>query len=91
LKQIEIDHSRQRGFVFESEIAILSAWHGFPCVSVPIDSLYLHDGRPSHFEPVADITKIVLMVAWKIISKGLNIPGLWRVLLNKPIPVASYP
>lgn len=67
------------GFVFESEILIDAVRRGFDCVAVPIDTVYHAAARPSHFRPVADITRIVLMVAGKLLVRGLYLPGLWRV------------
>ncbi len=74
---------RRYGFVFESEVLIIGIRRGFPSVSVPITSVYRHGARPSHFRPVADITLIVRMVAWKLITRGLFLPGLWRALVTR--------
>ncbi len=74
---------RRYGFVFESEVLIIGIRRGFPSVSVPITSVYRHGARPSHFRPVADITLIVRMVAWKLITRGLFLPGLWRALATR--------
>ena len=74
---------RRYGFVFESEVLILGIRRGFPSVSVPIASVYRHGARPSHFRPVADITLIVQMVAWKLITRGLFLHGLWRALRTR--------
>jgi hypothetical protein len=43
----------------------------------------------SHFRPVVDIAKIVVMVAWRLLKKGLYPQGLWRSL--KPAPVLAAP
>lgn len=83
LRTVKVPHTRERSFVFESEMAIESARHGFPCVAMPIESLYLPDGRPSHLRPAVDITRIVLMVAWKLISRGMYLQGLLKLLLNR--------
>ncbi len=74
---------RRYGFVFESEVLIIGIRRGFPSISVPITSVYRHGARPSHFRPVADITLIVRMVAWKLITRGLFLPGLWRALATR--------
>lgn len=71
------------GFVFESEILIELARRGFRFATVPIASCYPEDARPSHFRPVRDIVRIVRMVAWKLISRGLYLPGLARALLAR--------
>ena len=59
------------GFAFESEALIEGARLGFRTVAVDIPTIYgdaLH--RPSHFRPVVDITRIVLMVAGKLLRRG---------------------
>lgn len=89
IRAVDIPRTRYRSFVFESEMAIEAARHGYPCVPVAIKSVYLHGGRSSHFRPVADITRIVLMVAWKILQKGLYPLGLWRALFGKRLQAGS--
>lgn len=79
----KLNVSRKHGFVFESEIIILSVRLGYPCKTVAIDSVYMENARASHFKPVADITKIVLMVAWKLFSRGMYLNGLWRVMRSQ--------
>ncbi len=71
------------GFVFESEILIELARRGFRFTTVPIASCYPEDARPSHFRPVRDIARIVRMVAWKLISRGLYPQGLVRAVLKR--------
>lgn len=73
----------RHGFVFESEILIEAARHGYGVVSVPISSIYRHGARPSHFRPVADISLIVCMVAWKLLKWGFYPLGLWRALASR--------
>jgi glycosyltransferase involved in cell wall biosynthesis len=68
-----------RGFVFESELLIMAGRQDVQIVPVAIPALYGNAARQSHFKPVRDITKIVLMVAWKLISRGMYPVGLWRV------------
>lgn len=79
LDAVQVPHGKKRGFVFESEILIEAVRNGYACKSVPIKSLYISGARASHFRPVTDITRIVLMVAWKLLKKGLYLQGLWRV------------
>lgn len=65
------------GFVFESEVLIDAAAAGYRCVCVPIPALYDgHNRRPSHFRPVRDIAAIVVMVAGKLLSRGMYPRGL---------------
>lgn len=78
---IDLPHGPERGFVFESEILIEAARSGARSVSAPIPALY--DGvllRGSHFQPVRDVLRIIRMVAWRLISRGLYPQGLWRVI-----------
>jgi glycosyltransferase involved in cell wall biosynthesis len=69
---------RGRGFTFESEILIESAWRGHPTVAVTIPGRYPPTARPSHFRPVIDIAKIVVMVAGRLLRQGMAPMGLWR-------------
>jgi len=71
------------GFVFESEILIEAGRNGFNVVSIPINAIYDNDARPSHFRPVIDIVKITLMVAGKLLRRGLYLGGLYRSLARK--------
>jgi len=81
------DKVRGDRFTFESEILIEAADHGFLTLSVAIPARYPRSARPSHFRPVVDIAKIVLMVARRLLKKGLHPVGLWRSL--HPAPVLS--
>lgn len=57
-----------RGFAFESEILIEAGRLGVPTVGVPIPAIYgAALRRPSHFRPVADIARIVGVVALKLL------------------------
>ena len=78
---------RVRGnrFTFESEIIIEAAHQGHPTLAVAIPGHYPANARRSHFRPVVDIAKIVLMVATRLLKKGMYPQGLWRSL--RPAPV----
>lgn len=78
--QVQIEHSRKQGFVYESEFLIEAAHQGFTFCTVPIASHYPRKARASHFRPVVDITRIVLMVAGRLIRSGLNPGGLVRII-----------
>lgn len=80
LRDIQLPVGRERGFVFESEILIEAGRRGFPIVSLPTETRYPEDRRPSHFRPVADIARIVRMVAWKLLTRGMYPQGLIRSL-----------
>ena len=71
---------RAAGFVFESEILIEAARRGAPIVAVPVEAIYEPRGRRSHFRPALDFARIGRMVAWKIVSRGFDLPGLVRSL-----------
>lgn len=77
LKTDVLNISTKHGFVFESEIIIEAVRKGFSCHTIAIDSVYHTEARASHFKPVADITKIVLMISWKLFSRGMYPQGLW--------------
>jgi glycosyltransferase involved in cell wall biosynthesis len=76
--------SRRKGFVFESEILIDAGRRGSRVRTVPIEAIYAEGARPSHFRPVYDITQITLMVAGKLLSRGMCLPGLFRALTEAP-------
>ncbi len=80
VNQVLIDHSLKHGFVFESEFLIEAARQGFGFQTVPISSHYPRQARASHFRPVVDITRIVLMVAGRLIRSGFNPVGLARII-----------
>ena len=67
-------------FTFESEILIEAARRGHRTQAVAIAGLYPVHARASHFRPVIDIAKIVLMVAGRLLMSGMNPVGLWRSL-----------
>lgn len=73
---------RVRGsrFTFESEILIEAARRGHTTLAVAIPGRYPANARPSHFRPVVDIAKIVLMVARNLLRSGMAPLGLWRSL-----------
>lgn len=78
------------GFVFESEILIAAGERGVRSVAVAIPGIYPKVARASHFRPVADIARIVMMVAGRLLRKGMNPRGLWRSL-NLPIAIEIGP
>ena len=82
-RELAVPHDRARSFVFESEILIEAAHRGHRCVMVPIAALYPRAARASHFRPVLDIVRITRMVAWKLLSRGLYLQGLYRAFFQK--------
>lgn len=76
---------RGDGFTFESEILIEAAAQGHTTQAVAIAGRYPQHARPSHFRPVADIARIVLMVAGRLLRHGMRPLGLWRSLQPAPV------
>ncbi|MDE2582186.1 MAG: glycosyltransferase family 2 protein [Rhodospirillales bacterium] len=71
-------------FAFESEALIEAGRGGFGFVAVPIPAIYSPALRPSHFRPVADIARIVRMVAGRLLARGMDPVGLWQSLRRPP-------
>jgi len=84
IRSVTLSCTRERSFVFESEILIEGARMGFYAMPVRVSAVYRCNARPSHFRPVTDILRITRMVAWKLITKGLYPTGLWRSLTMRP-------
>jgi glycosyltransferase involved in cell wall biosynthesis len=80
LAQLDIDCGTRRDFVFESEALIEASWLGYGIVAVPIDTVYQHGARASHYRAARDTSCIVKMVAGRLLSRWLFLPGLWRSL-----------
>jgi glycosyltransferase involved in cell wall biosynthesis len=76
-------------FTFESEILIEAAEQGHLTLAVAIPGRYPGNARRSHFRPAIDIAKIVVMVASRLLTKGMYPRGLWRSL--RPAPVLPMP
>jgi glycosyltransferase involved in cell wall biosynthesis len=89
LKQLWLRHDIGAAFTLESEILIDAARLGYTCVCVPILAIYNPAGRRSHFRPVRDIARIVRMVAYRLLTTAMNLPGLWRCLRQSPCVVDS--
>jgi glycosyltransferase involved in cell wall biosynthesis len=71
---------RGHRFTFESEILIEAARHGHKTLAVAIPGRYPANARASHFRPVFDIAKIVVMVGGRLLRRGMAPLGLWRSL-----------
>ena len=72
------------GFAFESELLIAAGRVGVPTVAVPIPAIYGTAPRASHFRPVADIVRIVLLVGGRLLCRGMYPIGLWRAITVRP-------
>ena len=88
LRELAIPHGRARSFVFESEVVIEAARHGYRCRNVTVSVTPRGGSRPSHFSPLRDIARITRMVAWKLLSRGLFLQGLYRSLQPAENPCA---
>ena len=88
--QLKRQAAAWNGFVFESEVLIAAAAEGVRSVAVSIPGIYPRQARASHFRPVYDISRIVLMVAGRLLRRGMYPSGLWRSL-NLPMAIESAP
>jgi len=80
LRHVKVAHGRGARFAFESEILIEAGRAGVRSVAVPIAALYPPDRRDSHYRSVVDTARIVRMIAWKLLTRGLDLPALLRSL-----------
>jgi len=85
LQMVTISHGPERSFVYESEILIEAARNGYEIRSAPVSVTRRPGPSPSHFRPVLDIARIVRMVAWKLLSRGMYPQGLWIWLTSSQI------
>ena len=90
LKNININTSKTKSFVFESEILIKAANMGVYSRPVRIPAIYSKAARPSHFHGTRDITYITLMVASELLKRGMNLPGLYKAWIKPYIPIPRY-
>lgn len=86
LEQLALRGGRRNGFVFESEVLIEAARIGCYARSISIDTIYGRSPRGSHYRAASDTMRIVLMVAGKLIQRGLHPLGLLRSLGLLPHP-----
>lgn len=77
---------RDPGFVFESEVLIEAGRRGVRITDVPVSAVYPERARRSYFRPVLDFARIARMIAWKLVSRGLYLPGLIRSLRRSDSP-----
>jgi len=67
-------------FAFESEILIEAARRRVVTLAVAIPSCYPTQARASHFRPVRDILEITVMVAGRLLRRGMAPRDLWNSL-----------
>jgi glycosyltransferase involved in cell wall biosynthesis len=91
LSTVRIKSDQARSFVFESEILIEAARRGVFFGNVPISVGPRLGPSPSHFRPVVDILRIIRMVAWKLLSRGMYLRGLWMRLTSSEMRYTAPP
>jgi glycosyltransferase involved in cell wall biosynthesis len=79
LKTIKVNPEAR--FAFESEILIEAGRAGVRTAAVPIAALYPPEARASHYRAAVDTARIVRMIAWKLLARGLDLPALVRSLV----------
>lgn len=72
-------HSKS-SFVFESEILIEAGRAGIFSKTLPISAIYLPNSRRSHFHPAWDFLRIARMITWKLLQRGMDPIGCYRML-----------
>jgi glycosyltransferase involved in cell wall biosynthesis len=80
LRRVEVFHGANARFAFESEILIEAGRDGVCSAAVPIAALYPSTARRSYYRSVVDTARIVRMIAWKLVSRGLYLRGLLHSL-----------
>ncbi len=79
---LSLRHDKTRGFVFESEVLIEAARRGYRSLPVAIPAVYRPGARPSHYRH-SDSWHIGRMLAWRLLSRGLYLPGLYRAFFKR--------
>jgi glycosyltransferase involved in cell wall biosynthesis len=80
LRNVHVAHGPGARFAFESEILIEAGRAGVRSAAVPIAALYPPNARASHYRSAVDTARIVRMIAWKLVSRGFDLPALVRSL-----------
>nr|UXE46157.1 undecaprenyl-phosphate 4-deoxy-4-formamido-L-arabinose transferase [uncultured bacterium] len=83
LWEVPAPKGRASCFAYESQVLIDAAWRGHHSVPVVVDSVYHVAARPSHYRPALDTTRIVMMIAWRLIQRGGYPVGLWRLMRDR--------
>lgn len=87
LRQATGPERGRRGFVFESALLMQAGrQRRYPKVVV-IETIYHAQGRPSHYRPWRDTLRIVDLVAWSLLRRGMYPLGLLRSLRLLPLPM----
>lgn len=69
---------RSPGFGWETEALIELALAGTPIREVAVPAIYNHAGSPSHYRPTRDSAIITLLVARRLLARGLDPAGFIR-------------
>ena len=77
LRRVQLSQAR---FAFESEILIEAGRAGVRTMAVAIPAIYPPHARASHYRSAVDTARIVRMIAWKLLTRGLDLPALVRSL-----------
>jgi glycosyltransferase involved in cell wall biosynthesis len=80
LRKVDVFHGPNARFAFESEILIEAGRAGVRTTAVAIPALYPPNARASHYRSAVDTARIVRMIAWKLLTRGLDLPALVRSL-----------
>ncbi len=83
LERVNVPHTLDRSFVFESEVLIAAAWQGIKSEPIAIDSVYFKAARHSHYKPTQDTVRIVRMIAGRLLRRGMYPLGLYRALRSR--------
>jgi glycosyltransferase involved in cell wall biosynthesis len=81
LRRVNVAHGPGARFAFESEILIEAGRAGVRSAAVPIAAIYPPQARASYYRSAVDTARIVRMIAWKLVSRGLDLPALIRSLI----------
>jgi glycosyltransferase involved in cell wall biosynthesis len=81
LRRVKVAHGPGARFAFESEILIEAGRAGVRSAAVPIAAIYPPQARASYYRSTVDTARIVRMIAWKLVSRGLDLPALVRSLI----------
>ncbi|NND88839.1 MAG: DUF2062 domain-containing protein [Flavobacteriaceae bacterium] len=73
IKRLEDIKFYTRKFEFEIEVIVKAAWRDVEVKNVPINVLYDHNERVSHFRPFKDFTRISILNTWLVIVTFLVI------------------
>lgn len=87
LRQASAPEPGRHGFVYESALLIQAARCGCYPAAVAIETLYLAQGRPSHYRPWRDTSRIIKLVAGLLLKRAMYPSGLLRSLRLLPLAV----